>query len=127
MKLVLDEMWNPAIAVELRKREHDVIAIKESEHSRYSGIPDDEVFALAQEESRAVVTDNIPDYEQARMDWDATGRTHYGIVYALNPPFNRHRGSAVIGQIVRALDAFLNSEAAQVEPFNNVHYLRAAD
>ena len=127
MKLVLDEMWNAAIAVELRRRGHDVVAAQEREQAHYAGVPDDEVFAIAQEESRAVVTDNVPDYQKARLEWEATGREHHGVVYALNPPFNRHRGNAVIGQMVRALHAFLNSAAAQTEPFNSVHYLRAAD
>jgi hypothetical protein len=50
----------------------------------------------------------------------------HGVVYALNPPFNRHRGDAVIGQIVRALDDFLGSAEAQADPFNRIHFLRAA-
>ena len=50
----------------------------------------------------------------------------HGVGYALNPPFNRHRGDAVIGQIVRALDVFLGSAKAQAYPFNRIHFLRAA-
>lgn len=127
MKLVLDEMWTPVIAIELRKLRYRAIAINEREHSgRYAGLPDDEVFARAQEDRCTVVTDNIPDFEKARLDWQATGREHYGVIYALNPPFNRHRGDAVIGQMIMALVAFLNSDAAHQEPLNRAHYLRRA-
>ena len=124
MKLVLDEMWNGAIASELRGHGQDVIAVQEPAHARYSGIPDGDVFALAQEEARTIVTDNVVDYEKARLEWESTGCEHHGVIYALDPPFNRHRGNAVIGQMVRALDRFLRSDDTR-SPVP-VHYLRAA-
>jgi hypothetical protein len=127
VKVVVDEMWTPTIAAELRKRHFDVIAVNEPAHAgRYAGILDDEVFARAQTDGRAIVTDNIPDYEKARLDWEAHGAAHHGVIYALNPPFNRHRGDAVIGQMVRALEHFLSSPEAAEEPFNRAHYLRPA-
>jgi hypothetical protein len=94
VRLLLDEMWTPTIALELRKRGFDVIAISEP---AYAGISDDEVFARAQDDSRAIITDNIADYEQARRGWENRGQVHHGLLYALNPPFNRHRGERVIG------------------------------
>jgi Domain of unknown function (DUF5615) len=115
------------IALELRKRDLDVIAISEPAHAgRYAGISDDEVFARAQEDGRAVVTDNIADYEQARRDWESSRQAHHGLVYALDPPFNRHRGEGVIGQMVSGLAHFLSSPDAATEPFNRSHYLREA-
>lgn len=123
----MDEMWTPTIALELRKRDFDVIAISEPAHAgRYAGISDDEVFARAQEDGLAVVTDNIADYEQARRDWDSRGQAHHGLLYALDPPFNRHRGEGVIGQMVNALANFLSSPDGTREPFNRAHYLREA-
>lgn len=125
MKVLLDEMWSPTIAIQLRQRDHDVVAIAEpSQASRYAGISDDEVFAKAQEDGRAIVTDNISDYEQARTDWESRGQPHQGVIYALNPPFDRNRGDAVIGQVVRALDHFLASAEARAQPLDRVHYLR---
>lgn len=125
MKLLLDEMWTPTIAQQLRGRGHDVAAIKEAELARrYGGRPDDEVFASAQDDGFTIVTDNIADYEQARLTWESSGRAHQGLVYALDPPFNRHRGEAVIGQMVKALDRFLLSSESTGSPFNRVHYLR---
>lgn len=127
MRLLLDEMWTPAIALQLRKRGFDVIAISEPAHAgRYAGISDDEVFARAQDDGRAIVTDNIADYEQTRRDWEGRGQVHHGLLYALNPPFNRHRGERVIGQMVNALAHFLSSPDAAQQPFNRAHYLREA-
>lgn len=127
MKLLLDEMWTPTIAIELRRRGYDVIAINEEEHaSRYAGLPDDQVFARAQADGRAVVTDNIGDHEKARVDWEAHGRAHRGVLYALDPPFNRHRGQDVIGQMVKAIEHFLCETRAADEPLGRVHYLRSA-
>jgi hypothetical protein len=126
VRLLLDEMWSPAIASELRKRGFDAIAIGETEHaSRYAGIPDHDVLARAQQDRRTIVTDNVSDYEQARRDWEARGNPHHGLIYALNPPFNRHRGGAV-GQMVRALEQFFASPPAQADRFSRIHFLRAA-
>jgi hypothetical protein len=125
VRLLLDEMWTPTIALELHKRDFDVIAIGEPAYAgRYAGISDDDVFARAQDDGRVVVTDNIADYEQARRDWESRGRAHHGLVYALNPSFNRHRGERVIGQMVNALAHFLVSPDAAQEPLNRAHYLR---
>jgi hypothetical protein len=127
VKLLLDEMWTPTIAVELRKRNFDVIAVSEPAHAaRYAGITDDDVVARAQSDGRAIVTDNIADYEKARRDWESRGKVHHGLIYALNPPFNRHRGDAVIGQMVKALSRFLSSPDASHEPLDRAHYLREA-
>lgn len=126
MKLILDEMWNAAIASELRRHEHDVIASQEPAHARYAGLPDSDVFELAQQEGRTIVTDNVVDYERARLEWESSGRSHRGVIYALDPPFNRHRGRAVIGQMVRALDSLLRSDAARAPSPLPVHYLRSA-
>ncbi len=83
-------------------------------------------FARAQKDGRAVVTDNIADYERARTDWEDSGRGHHGLIYALDPPFNRHRGEGVIGQMMNALAHFLVSPDAAKEPLNRAHYLREA-
>jgi hypothetical protein len=118
-------MWTPTIALELRNRDFDVIAITEPANAgRYAGISDDQVFARAQEDGRGVVTDNIADYEQAIRDWESSGQPHHGLIYALDPPFNRHRGEGVIGQMVGGLAHFLSSPDATREPFNRAHYLR---
>jgi hypothetical protein len=128
VKLLLDEMWSPAIAVELRRRGVDVAAIAEADQAdRYAGVEDDRVFARAQEDGRTIVTDNVADYERARREWEARGLSHRGVVYALNPPFNRHRSGSVVGQMVRALGRLVRSCESTGEPFSGVHYLRLVD
>jgi hypothetical protein len=125
MKLLLDEMWTPTIARELRRRGFDVVAISETSHApRYAGFSDDAVFARAQDDTLTIVTDNVSDYEMVRRGWESRGRAHQGIIYALNPPFNRHRGDSIIGDMVRALEHFLGSAEPRPEPFDRVHYLR---
>jgi len=126
MKLLLDEMWIPVIAIELRERGFDAVAINEPPHaSRFGGMADDEIFARAQEDGRTIVTDNVADYEKARRLWESRGLAHHGVIYALDPPFNRHRGDAVIGLMVRALERFLAS-SSEAEPFGGVHFLRTS-
>jgi hypothetical protein len=60
VRLVLDEMWNPAIAVEL-------------------------VFERAQADGRTVVTDNVGDFEHQRQCWETRGSAHQGVIYAVGP------------------------------------------
>jgi len=128
VKLLLDEMWTPTIALQLRNRTFEVSAISEPcRATRYAGISDDEVFARAQHDGLTIVTDNIADYEQARHSWESSGQTHHGVIYALNPPFNRHQGDRVIGQMVNALARFLSSPDVAPQLSNQTHYLREAD
>jgi hypothetical protein len=125
MKLLLDEMWTPTIAIELRKRGFDVIAVNETAYaSRYAGVADGTVFARAQDDGRTIVTDNVADYERARRDWESRGANHYGVVYALDPPFNRHHGNSIVGDMVRSLQQFLSSSAGELRPSARAHYLR---
>ena len=125
MRLLLDELWPYEIAAQLRRRGFDVVAANEpGQAARYAGIDDDLVFARVQKDGRAIVTDNVDDYEPERLAWEASGTPHFGVVYALDPPFNRHRPEHMIGQMVRALEQFLRSPAAQIEPLNTAHWLR---
>lgn len=126
MKLLLDEMWTPTIAIELRRRGFDARSPQMSEHMLL-GTPvsaTTSFFARAQGDYRTIVTDNVSDYERARRGWESRGQAHHGIIFALDPPFNRHRANFVIGNMVRALQHFLLSEEASSEPFNRAHYLR---
>jgi len=56
VKLLLDEMWPPIIAAELRRRGHEVIAV--AERAELHGQPDEVVFAAAQAEGRTLLTEN---------------------------------------------------------------------
>jgi Domain of unknown function (DUF5615) len=54
LKLLLDEMFSPLVAAELRARGHDAVAIKERDE--WQSLSDPDVAALARTEQRTVVT-----------------------------------------------------------------------
>ena len=127
MRLLLDEMWSARIAVQLRRRGFDVVAVTEPEYAdRYRNTEDELVFARAQEDGRAVVTDNVVDFESIRIGYEARAEAHHGLIYATAPHFDRNQPAAVIGQMVQALDQLLRSLPAEHEPFNRAHWLRPA-
>ena len=104
---MLDARWAPAIAVQLRGRGHDVVSAQEAQHaSRYRSISDETLFVRAQEDRRV-------------------GTVHHGVVYCSYSQFDRGN-PRIAGRLVAALDAFLRSETAALELFNQRHWLRPA-
>jgi len=75
---------------------------------------------------RAVVTENVGDFERARVAFERTGRSHHGVIYARAPQFNRNLGAGVIGPMMRALDRLLRGHPEH-DPQNRVIYLRRAE
>jgi len=126
VKLLLNEMWSSKIAVELRRRGFDVVSATEvAVAKRYSGIPDDVVVMRAQEDGRAIVTDNIADFSAVHAATQARGQAHPGIVFALRPQFDRSQ-ARIVGTMVRSLERFMRSQAARGSLANQVHYLQRA-
>lgn len=124
MKLLLDEMFPPALADQLRKRGHDVEAVKE--RPGLVSLPDADVFARAQLDERAVVTENVPDFLRLDAHCRAGGQVHFGLILTSNATFPR--GAAVtLGSLVRALDARLRSGELPNGPASHVEWLRRAD
>ena len=103
MKLVLNEMWSSEIALQLRRRGHDVVAATELPR-RYRGVPDPEFFRRAQEDGRAVVTDNVRDFMVVLAEHASRAEPHCGVVFAVRPSFDRAR-PGIVGDMTRALDA----------------------
>jgi hypothetical protein len=128
VRLLLDELWSPTIAEQLRRRGFDVVAVQEPhQFTRYGGIDDALVFERAQEDGRTIVTDNIGDFEVVLRSFEERHRElHHGVIYAVDPPFNRHRSDFVVGQMVLALEHFLRELPPGDEPFGRAHWLRAA-
>ncbi len=93
-------MCPAAIAEGLRRRGVDAVAVTERPELR--GIPDPDVFAVAQEQQRAVVTENVRDFVPIANDHDARATAHHGLV--LVHPAAFPRGNArTIGAMVTAL------------------------
>jgi uncharacterized protein DUF5615 len=119
VKLLLDEMYPAAIAAGLRKRGVDVVAVTERPELR--GMPDAELFVIAQEEQRAVVTENVRDFAPIADEHDARGLAHHGLV--LVPPASYPRGgSRTIGAMVAALAALCGGVSGD-EPTSLRHWL----
>lgn len=104
MKLLLDEMWSALVAVQLRARGHDVVAVTERPDLR--GKSDELVFALAQTESRVLVTDNVADYRPLLARAIQGGHAHPGVVFTTNRRFPRG-DPRTVGRIVLALHELL--------------------
>jgi predicted nuclease of predicted toxin-antitoxin system len=105
LKLLLDEMFSPVLAAELRSRGHDVVAI--NEHLACQALADPEVVSLARREHRAVVTNNVRDFRPLHAELvAAAGDGHAGMVFV---PANVPRTKAAIGQLVAALEAKLGA------------------
>ena len=110
LRLLLDEMYPYTIAEQLRARGHDVIAVGERPALR--GAPDTAVFAAAQEDQRAIVTDDMG-FRSREAEHRARGELHHGIILTTNRRFPRGR-PATVGRLVRSLDRFLSREAADL-------------
>jgi hypothetical protein len=104
LRLLLDEMYPSSIAEGLRGRHHDVHAVVDRTELR--NVPDPELFAVAQAESRAVVTENVVDFIEIADERDARRAPHYGIVLVPAAPYPRGN-PRTIGAMVTALDALL--------------------
>ena len=106
VKLLLDEMYSPRIAQQLRMRGHDVDAVAARENLRTR--PDPVIFASAQVETRAVVTENIPDFRRWGRTRIQTSRSHAGLIFTQNARFPRGHPRTP-GRLVTALDELLTS------------------
>jgi predicted nuclease of predicted toxin-antitoxin system len=84
-RLLLDEMYPPALAADLRDRGIDCLAVLEP-RAGLAGTPDDRVLAWAAAEGRAVVTQNVADF--ARLSATAS---HRGIVLVPASRYPRSR------------------------------------
>jgi hypothetical protein len=123
VKLVLNEMWSSEIARQLRSRGHDVVGATEFPR-RYRGIPDHEFFRRAQEDGRAIVTDNVRDFMTIVAEQASRAEPHFGVVFAVRPAFDRAR-PAVVGDMTRALESILRErERESEERSSTVLFLR---
>ena len=108
MRLLLDEHYPPRIALELRRRGHDVVAAPERPELR--GLPDPALFALMVAEHRAIVTENAADFVPLVRAATVRGTDHFGVV--LTSPRQFPRTSRGIGRLVTAVEAFLVARPA---------------
>jgi Domain of unknown function (DUF5615) len=102
-RLVLDEMFAPAIAAALRNLGHDVIAV--AEHVELRAMTDDEVFAWAAAQGRWLLTENVKDFRPILLRTLQADGARPGVLYTSNRAFPRSRKNP--GPLIQALDSWL--------------------
>lgn len=120
MKLLLEEMISWRIAVQLRSRGHDVVAVKRDRPQLERHI-DPLVLAAAAAERRAVVTNNVRDYRLAHERTLARGDDHYGAIYTYDDTLARTK--AAIPLWVTTLEQFLEAHPAEDALLNRTRVL----
>jgi hypothetical protein len=106
VKLLLDEMWSPVIAERLRLRGHDVEAV--AARNDLVGQPDIVVFAVAQRERRAIVTEDLGHFRAIANDEIASGGSHAGLILT-HPQTMFRGGDRSIGRVVTALTELIEA------------------
>lgn len=119
MKLLLDEMYPPRLADELRKRGHDVVAVAERPHLRAT--EDDALLMAATAEERVLVSENVVDFPEIAAALAADEQPQCGVILVPARTFPRtERG---LGLLVRSLDAYLAERTAEPTVSGGIHWL----
>jgi hypothetical protein len=100
--LLLDEMFPPIIAEELRRRGHDVAAVAADPQLRAKTDP--ELFAWAAQQKRRLVTENAKDFRRLHGEIAPGGP---GLLLTSSRSFPRSRQAP--GALIAALEAWLSS------------------
>jgi len=121
VRLLLDEQLSAVIASTLRDRGHDVVAVQDPDRTDWRGLDDATLFELAQEQGRAIVTDNVVHFRALAQRCLDEGRDHFGVLYLNNTSLPRHRHDLFVSQIIerleRALDRYPEHVRACLEDF----------
>jgi hypothetical protein len=107
LKLLLDEMYSPALADALRAADVDARTVVEL---GIAGSSDPEVFAAAISDGRTLLTENVADFARISVEHVVAGRHHPGVLIALSSRFSRR--TAGIGSLVAATRAIRNQQLA---------------
>jgi len=105
-RLLLDEMFSPAIAAELCDRGHDVIAVADRPDLRAKS--DEEIFAWASAERRWLLTENVKDFRPILLRALTGGQPGCGLLFTSSRAFPRSRKNP--GPLINALHAWLTAE-----------------
>jgi len=110
VRLLLDEMFPPRLAVELRNRSIDALAAVQDPDLRAA--PDAQLLERAADEGRVLVTENIRDFAVLHSRWMASDRTHPGIllVSTRTYPYNQSRLGRLISAIEQASQAPMSTD-----------------
>jgi hypothetical protein len=101
VKLLLDEQISGKVAERLRDRGHDVTAATDDPSLR--GLSDPDLFEVAQQQGRALVTYNRVDFEPIIREYAQMDREHHGLVIVHPTRFP----SWEFARLVTAIDSLL--------------------
>lgn len=105
MRLLLDEQISGKVAERLRDRAHDVIATTAEPSLR--GLSDPDLFEVAQQQGRVLVTYNRADFEAIVREYAEVSRDHHGLVIVHPTRFP----SWEFGRLAEALAVLLDGGA----------------
>ena len=112
-------MLSPAIGRALSARGHDVLTV--AGHPERESLSDPDVLALARNERRAIVTNNIRDFRPLHIEAVLPGGPgHYGMIFM---PGTYRRTKNDIGRIVAALEAKLGQYPGEEDLINAEEWL----
>jgi Domain of unknown function (DUF5615) len=101
LRLLLDEMYSPALADALRAVGVDIVTVPEL---GMAGRSDPDVFSAAIEHDRAILSENVADFARISAEHLAAGRHHPGVLLALSSRFSRRpAGIPALVAAVRAV------------------------
>jgi hypothetical protein len=119
VRLQLDEHYSPKIAIELRKRGHDVVSVTERDDLR--GLGDRELWSFASAEGRVLMTENVADFMPLVREAAAQAERHFGVVFT--SPRSLPRGPRTIGVYIERLERFLRDRPADDALADQVQWL----
>lgn len=121
MRLALDHHYSTQIAIQLRERGHDVVAVVER---NWETEGDETLLELCHEEARALLTNNVGDFAVIARRWSAQGDHHSGLVFSSDTTMPRGRNT--IGRYVSALDELMSANPADTAFVDRIHWLSDA-
>ena len=96
-------MHTPTVAVVLRGRGHDVLAVAENPELR--AFTDEDLLLYAAGESRRIVTENVKDFRRLLWRSEELGQATAGVLFTSSRAFPRSRRNP--GPLIDALHAWL--------------------
>jgi predicted nuclease of predicted toxin-antitoxin system len=120
VKLLVDAMYPPVVADQLRRRGHDAIAARASAQLRE--LSDLALIVVARAERLVIVTENTRDFLILDGELRLRGEPHCGfiLVSARSYPRRHHAG---VGRLVTALDAWLREHPDEADESSLIWWL----
>ena len=96
-----DEMITPRLAADMRRRGYDVLSCQGAGRAN-KNLSDEDQLRFAASLGRAIYTFNWDDFRKLHELWQATGRTHSGIIISVDL-------NADLGEMARRLQRHLDT------------------